>query len=56
MQYDPYGMDNRIIALWIALILAGCVTIMAAITGPSHSKITVSHVQVHTVQVTSDRP
>jgi hypothetical protein len=40
------GMDHRIIALWIAFILAGCVTVMAVITtGPSHTAITVSHVQ-----------
>jgi uncharacterized protein YceK len=44
MQYDQCGMDNRIIALWIALILAGCVTVMATIAGPSHTAITISHV------------
>jgi uncharacterized protein YceK len=44
MQYDQCGMDNRIIALWIAFILAGCVTVMALLA-PPHSAITVSHAQ-----------
>jgi uncharacterized protein YceK len=42
------GMDIRIIALVIALILGGCVSVMVFVTGPSHSAITVSHVQPHT--------
>jgi hypothetical protein len=39
------GMDIRIITLVFALILGGCVSVMVFVAGPSHSAITVSHVQ-----------
>jgi hypothetical protein len=42
------GMDTRIIALVIALILGGCVTTMVAVMGQSHSAITISRIQAHT--------
>jgi uncharacterized protein YceK len=42
------GMDIRIIALVIALILGGCASVMIFVSGTSHSAITVSHVQAHT--------